>query len=188
MVSVSIAGAWCSCGDWARSIPLSWLRESVRSSTLAHALIPAVRSHAETAATPLALVVSDVAIQAHRQPLTVVVAIRRLDGDDVSIVDCEQLSHRLGVLLDEAELFPMAFVLEVSSPGLSEDLVSDRDFQSFRGFPVELHRQRQGRHDVVHGTLMGRDETVVWLNRKGRITRIPRGDVLQVRLTTGEFG
>ncbi len=188
MVSVSIAGARCSCGDWARSIPLRWLRESVRSSTLAHALIPAVRSHAETAATPLALVVSDVAIQAHRQPLTVVVAIRRLDGDDVSIVDCEQLSHRLGVLLDEAKLFPMAFVLEVSSPGLSEDLVSDRDFQSFRGFPVELHRKRQGGHDVVHGTLMGRDETVVWLNRKGRITRIPRGDVLQVRLTTGEFG
>ncbi|MXZ83312.1 MAG: ribosome assembly cofactor RimP [Synechococcus sp. SB0666_bin_14] len=155
---------------------------------MAHALIPTIRSHAETAATSLALVVSDVAIQAHRQPLTVVVAIRRLDGDDVSIVDCEQFSHRLGAFLDEAELFTTAFVLEVSSPGLSEDLVIDRDFQSFRGFPVELHRQRQGRHDVVHGTLMGRDETAVWLNRKGRITRIPRGDVLQVRLTTGESG
>ena len=187
-MSVPIAGARCSCGDWARSLPLSWLRESVRSSALAHALIPTIRSHAETAATSLALVVSDVAIQAHRQPLTVVVAIRRLDGDDVSIVDCEQFSHRLGAFLDEAELFTTAFVLEVSSPGLSEDLVIDRDFQSFRGFPVELHRQRQGRHDVVHGTLMGRDETAVWLNRKGRITRIPRGDVLQVRLTTGESG
>lgn len=155
---------------------------------MAHALIPTVRSHAEAAARPLALVVSDVAVQAHRQPLAVVVAIRRLDGDDVSIVDCETLSHRLGVLLDEAELFATAFVLEVSSPGLGEDLVSDRDFRSFRGFPVELHCQRQGRHDVIHGTLIGRDETVVRLNRKGRVTRIPRGDVLQVRLTTGEFG
>ena len=160
---------------------------SVRSSALAHALIPTVRSHAETAAGPLALVVSDVAVEAHRQPLAVVVAIRRRNGDDVSIADCEKLSRRLGALLDAAELFPAAFVLEVSSPGLSENLVSDRDFQSFRGFPVELHRQRQGRHDVVHGTLMGRDETVVRLNRKGRILRIPRGDVLQVRLTTGKF-
>jgi len=35
---------------------------------------------------------------------------------------------------------------------------------------------------------MGRDENVVWLNRRGRITRVARGDVLQVRLTTGEFG
>lgn len=188
MASLPVAGAWGNRGDWLRRVPPSWLRESVRFSTLAHALIPTVRSHAEAAAGPLALVVSDVAIQAHRQPLAVVVAIRRLDGGDVSIVDCEQLSRRLGVLLDEAEVFPTAFVLEVSSPGLSEDLVSDRDFQSFRGFPVELHRQRQGHHDVVCGTLMGRDETVVWLNRKGRITRVPRGDVLQVRLTTGESG
>ncbi|KKZ13172.1 MAG: hypothetical protein TE42_01445 [Candidatus Synechococcus spongiarum SP3] len=153
---------------------------------MAHALIPTIRSHAEAAAGHLALIVSDVAVQAHRQPLAVVVAIRRLDGGDVSIVDCERLSHRLGVLLDEAELFATAFVLEVSSPGLSEDLVSDRDFLSFRGFPVELHCRRRGRHDVLHGTLMGRDEQVIWLNRKGRITRIPRGDVLQVRLTTGE--
>lgn len=120
--------------------------------------------------------------------MAVVVAIRRLDGGDVSIVDCEKLSHRLGILLDETELFATAFALEVSSPGLSEDLVSDRDFQSFRGFPVELHRQRQEHHDVIHGTLMGRDETVVCLNRKGRITRVPRGDVLQVRLTSGDFG
>ncbi len=155
---------------------------------MAHALIPTIRSHAEAAAGPLALVVSDVAIQAHRQPLVVIVAIRRLDGGDVSIVDCETLSHRLGALLDDAELFTTAFVLEVSSPGLSEDLANDRDFQSFRGFPVELHCQRQGHHDVIHGTLMGRDENVVRLNCKGRIIRVPRGDVLQVRLTTGEFG
>ena len=155
---------------------------------MAHPLIPTIRSHAEAAAGPLALVVSDVAIQAHRQPLAVVVAIRRLDGDDVSIVDCEALSRHLGALLEDAELFTTAFVLEVSSPGLGEDLVSDRDFQSFRGFPVELHCQRQGHHGVIHGTLMGRDENVVWLNRKGRTVRVPRGDVLQVRLTTGELG
>ena len=136
----------------------------------------------------MALVVSDVAIHAHRQPLAVVIAIRRSDGGDVSIVDCEKLSHRLGFLLDEAQLFATAFVLEVSSPGLGENLVSDRDFRSFHGFPVELHCQQQGRHAVIHGTLMGRDENVVQLNRKGRITRIARGNVLQVRLTTGESG
>lgn len=155
---------------------------------MTHALIPTIRNHAEAAAGSLALVVSDVAIQAHRQPLAVVVAIRRMDGGDVSIVDCEKLSHRLGVLLDEAELFAAAFTLEVSSPGLSENLVSDRDFRSFRGFPVDLHYQRQGHRSVIRGTLMGRDENVVWLNRRGRITRVARGDVLQVRLTTGEFG
>ena len=155
---------------------------------MAHTLIPTIRSYAEAAAGPLALAVSDVAIQAHRQPLAVVVAISRLDRCDVSIIDCEQLSHHLGTLLDEAELFTAPFVLEVSSPGLSEDLVSDRDFQSFRGFPVELHCQRQGRHNVIRGTLRGRDENVVRLSCKGRITRVPRGDVLQVRLTNGDFG
>ena len=129
-------------------------------------------------------------METHRQPLAVVVAIRRRDGGDVSIVDCETLSRCLGVLLDEAELFAGAFVLEVSSPGLGETLVSDRDFRSFRGFPVEICCRRQGQDDVkvIRGTLMGRDESVVQVNRKGRITRVARENVLQVRLTTGEFG
>jgi len=153
---------------------------------LAHALIPAIRNHAEVAAKPLGLVVSSVAIHAHSQPLAVVVAICRVDEGDVSIADCQRLSRSLEVLLEEAGLFTTAFVLEVSSPGLGEDLVSDRDFQSFRGFPVELHRQHQGDHDVIRGTLMGRDEQVVLLNRKGRIIRVSRADVFQVRLTTGE--
>ena len=155
---------------------------------MAHALIPIIRTHAEAVARSLALVVSDVAIQAHRQPVAVVVLIRRLDDGDVSIIDCEKLSHSLGIVLEDAKMFTTAFVLEVSSPGISEDLVSDRDFQSFRGFPVELHYQQQGHNNsVIHGTLMGRDENVVRLNRKGRITRVPRGDVLQVRLTNNEF-
>ena len=157
---------------------------------MAYALIPAIRSHAEAAAGPLALVVCEVAVHAHRQPLAVVVAIRRLDGRDVSIADCEKLSGGLEVRLEEAELFDGAFVLEVSSPGLSENLVTDRDFRSFRGFPVELHYQRQEQDGVkvIQGALMGRDEEVVRLNRKGRIVRVARDEVLQVRLVTGEFG
>ena len=78
----------------------------------------------------------------------------------------------------------MAYVLEVSSPGIGEDLHSDRDFVSFRGFPVEvLRRDADGAEVRRRGHLLGRDEQVVQLNERGRILRIPRDEVLRVRLT-----
>jgi ribosome maturation factor RimP len=76
-------------------------------------------------------------------------------------------------------------VLEVSSPGIGEDLDSDRDFESFRGFPVEvLQQEPNGEPSRQTGLLLGRDEQAVLLNRRGRTVRIPRETVLQVRLTT----
>ena len=69
--------------------------------------------------------------------------------------------------------------------GRGDVLQQDRDFRSFRGFPVCV-RQRDAKGGEIQreGTLLGRDADAVELNLRGRIQRIPRSDVLEVRLTS----
>jgi len=130
------------------------------------------------------LQVLSVEMMAHRIPLTVVVRVQRADGTDVNLDECAALSGPIGDVIEASGLLTMAYVLEVSSPGIGEDLHSDRDFVSFRGFPVEvLRRDADGAEVRRTGLLLGRDAEVVQLNERGRILRIPRDAVLRVRLT-----
>lgn len=127
----------------------------------------------------------DVHLLTHRIPFTLQVVVRRADGGDVSLEDCAALSGPLGEAIDAAALLQSAYVLEVSSPGIGEDLLSDRDFTSFRGFPVEVrHRPPQGTERTTEGLLLGRDDQAVLLNDRGRSLRIPRREVVGVRLLT----
>ncbi|MBD2549643.1 ribosome assembly cofactor RimP [Microcystis elabens FACHB-917] len=130
------------------------------------------------------LAVQCVEVLAHRIPLTVVVRVQRTDGTDVNLDECAAVSGPLAEAIEASGLLTMAYVLEVSSPGIGDDLHSDRDFVSFRGFPVEvLRRDAAGAEVRRTGLLLGRDAEVVQLNERGRILRIPRDEVLQVRLT-----
>lgn len=121
----------------------------------------------------------------HRIPMTVQVLIRRGDGSDVSLDDCAGLSAPLAEALEASDLIASAYVLEVSSPGIGEELANDRDFQSFRSFPVVVERQTAAGPAQTHeGLLLGRDGQAVLLNVRGRTLRIPRDEVLRVRLVS----
>ncbi len=106
-------------------------------------------------------------------------------GDDVSLDDCARFSAPMGEAIEASELFHDAYVLEISSPGIGDDLISDRDFVTFRGFPIEVY-QRKGNDSEIRksGLLLERSSDYIHLNIKGRIDRIPREEVLNVRLTT----
>lgn len=129
--------------------------------------------------------VCGVHVLSHRIPMTVQVLLRRADGGDVSLDECAAFSGPLGEALEASGLLEMAYTLEVSSPGIGEELLSERDFGSFRGFPVEvLRREPDGTEQPREGLLLGRDEQVVLLNVRGRTVRIPRQEVMRVRLVT----
>lgn len=131
--------------------------------------------------------VVDVLLHSHRSPQALIVALRCTDGRDVSLDDCAAYSHAFATALEESDLLPGAYVLEITSPGLGDLLQEDRDFRSFRGFPVCVRqRDGQGGEQSRQGSLLGRDADVVELNLRGRVVRIPRDDVLEVRLTTSE--
>jgi ribosome maturation factor RimP len=51
----------------------------------------------------------------------------------VTIDDCSMLSRDVEEVLDEHDIIPSAYVLEVSSPGLERELYSIDDFRKFVG-------------------------------------------------------
>jgi len=111
------------------------------------------------------------------------------------IEDLEQLNRRLGDVLDrwevgdgeeggsEAAKALPAYMLEVASPGVSDLLLDDRDFETFKGFEVRVRLSEEFKKKTDYdGTLQGRDEDSVLINLKGRIVKLPRGLVIDVRL------
>ena len=57
----------------------------------------------------------------------------------ISVNDCETVSRALEKILDEQDFISGAYILEISSPGLTRALKKDRDFDRNIGKPVEVH-------------------------------------------------
>jgi len=64
------------------------------------------------------------------------VFIDKVDG--LSVEHCADVSRELEAKLDELDLIPSKYVLEVSSPGLERDLTTLEHFQRFRGKLVKV--------------------------------------------------
>jgi ribosome maturation factor RimP len=137
---------------------------------------------ATSIAEKLGLEVVKIVFQTNKNPNVLRVDIRNLNGD-TSLDDCEQMSKSLEQSLDTEEILPGAYLLEISSPGISEQLTTDREFISFKGFPVmvetsEPYKKKQ----KWQGNLQGRDEQSIYINQKGKMISIPRELVSLVQL------
>jgi ribosome maturation factor RimP len=119
------------------------------------------------------------------QPITVQIQIRRPSGDDVTLDDCAGFSAPMGQALENSALLTEAYVLEISSPGIGESLQSDRDFQTFRRYPVDvIQRDDEGTQQRHSGTLLERTEDHIKISIHGRIKQIPRDSIVSVELTS----
>ena len=115
--------------------------------------------------------------------MTMQVQIKHSAGGDVSLDDCARFSQPMSEALETSELLTEAYVLEISSPGINDELSNDRDFQTFKGFPVEvLFGDDKSSPLRKSGLLKDRSKNHIHLNIKGRISRIPRNEVIKVRL------
>lgn len=149
---------------------------------MVHPLIPQVIDLATPVAETLGLEVVGAVFHTNQHPPILRVDIRN-QTQDTSLNDCEQMSRSLEPVLDAASLFPDAYILEVSSPGISRQLVSDREFVSFKGFPViVITSEVYNGHQQWTGQLVGRDQEAVHLSQKGRGVAIPRALVKTVQL------
>lgn len=80
----------------------------------------------------------------------------------ININDCELVSRALEARLDETDLIPDAYILEVSSPGLTRPLKKERDYIRNMGKPVEVHLYKALDGDKIFiGDLKGYDESSV---------------------------
>jgi ribosome maturation factor RimP len=150
---------------------------------MTHPLIPAILELAQPVAQQLNLELVGGVFHTNQNPPVLRVDIRN-PKTDTSLTDCEQMSRALELALDAANLIPEAYVLEISSPGLSRQLSSDRDFISFRGFEVVVRGQDPQPTEWC-GNLVRRDDDYLYLNLKGRPIKISREKITEVQLVEG---
>lgn len=84
-----------------------------------------------------------------------------LDSDQgVNIDDCARLSRKIGGELEEGEVLDIAYILEVSSPGLDHPLAMERQYFKNIGRKLRIHTMEGS---VCEGTLLEFSNQVLYL-------------------------
>ena len=106
------------------------------------------------------------------------VTITGKEGAPVDVDVCASMSRVLGQFLDP--LLDEVYTLQVSTPGVKEILTEPHEFEAFNGFPVTLTK-----HDnkIVKGSLKSVDANIVEVAVKGRIVKVNRDSVSEIRLS-----
>jgi len=147
-----------------------------------HPLIPQITELATPVAAALGLDVVGAVFHTNQSPPVLRIDIRN-QQQDTSLQDCALMSQALEAVLDESEVIPDAYVLEVSSPGISRTLITDREFISFKGFPVEVTTLEPYKgQNIWTGNLVRREDESVYLSQKGRAIAIPCPLIERVQL------
>lgn len=100
-----------------------------------------------------------VAVLGRERP-TVQVMADRADGSQITVQDCENISHTLSAVLDVEDPIPGAWSLEISSAGIDRPLTRAKDWNRFAGHlaraetvvPIDGRRR-------FSGVVLGADDT-----------------------------
>jgi len=107
------------------------------------------------------------------------VYVDKLVGGEYSLMstdDCELVSRYLSDKLDEADPIAENYYLEVSSPGLDRLLVSDRDFERFKGsrIVISLYKALNGKKQLEGELTDHKDGVVTIKTDDGEDLSVPR--------------
>lgn len=124
-----------------------------------------------------------VAVLGRERP-TIQVMADRADGSQISVADCERITHAVGAVLDVEDPLPGMWTLEVSSAGIDRPLTRVKDWVRFAGHQarVEMLMPHEGRRRFT-GIVLGADEAHVRLRLDdGTDVALPMGDVRRAKL------
>jgi ribosome maturation factor RimP len=153
---------------------------------MTHPLIPQIIEIATPVATSLGLELVGAVFHTNQRPPCLRIDIRN-PQTDTGLDDCERMSHALDAVLDEADIIPYAYTLEISSPGTSSELTTDREFIAFKGFAVQVTTSTPINGKTTwKGRLIDRDEQAVYLNQRGRKITLPRDLIAIVSLDSDD--
>jgi ribosome maturation factor RimP len=104
--------------------------------------------------------------------------------DSVSVEDCTHVSRDLSALLDVEDVIPVAYTLEVSSPGLDRPLRGLTDFERFAGRRAKVvTKEAVDGQTFLRGRLAGVDGEIALIDGDdGRRHRVPFGLVTRANL------
>ena len=124
-------------------------------------------------------------IQSNQNPIVIEITIVKTNGDDISLDDCALFNTPAFEEIEKSNLLNCSYVLEISSQGVSDELTSERDFKTFKGFPVNVElNQKISKIKFLNGLLYEKSNDYLAINIKGRIKKIPLDEVLKISLCT----
>ena len=121
----------------------------------------------------------------NHNPLTIQIKLKKLDDSDITLDDCLRFNEPVLSAIDSSNLLNCRYVLEISSQGVSDELTSNRDFKTFKGFPVRVElNQNNSKLKNLNGLLYEKSNDYLAINIKGKIQKIPFSEVMKVSLAT----
>lgn len=105
-------------------------------------------------------------------------------GANVGLDDCTQVSRELSAVLDVEDAIPVAYSLEVSSPGLNRPLRKESDFKRFVGKKARIrtrHPVGESRRNFA-GTLVAVEDGKVKIDVGDQVCEVPVDDVEKANL------
>ncbi len=122
---------------------------------------------------------------ANHNPMTIQIILKKIDGKDITIDDCLLFNEPVMCAINSSNLLNCRYVLEISSQGVSDELTSNRDFKTFKGFPVRVElNQNNSKIKNLNGLLYEKSNDYLAINIKGKIQKIPFNEVSKVILAT----
>ncbi len=102
----------------------------------------------------------------------------------ITIGDCEVVNRALSDLLDAEDYIDDAYILEVSSPGLTRPLKKENDFKRSIGKIVEIktYTKINGVKEFEGELTAYNEETVTILLEDGQELKISRKEISMIRL------
>ena len=77
-------------------------------------------------------------ILTNQNPIIIKIIICKTNNDDITLDDCSRFNNPAFSVIENSNLLNCSYVLEISSQGVSDELTSERDFKTFKGFPVNV--------------------------------------------------
>ncbi|MCF6317954.1 MAG: ribosome maturation factor RimP [Proteobacteria bacterium] len=109
----------------------------------------------------------------------------------ISVDDCAKISHEVAGILDVEEPISMAYILEVSSPGMDRILFSANQFSEFLGQDVKIKlNQMVDKRRKIKGkiaTVVGEQITIESEQKEEQIT-IAFDQIMRARINPGFDG
>ena len=123
----------------------------------------------------------------NKNPAILKIILKRLDKSCITIEDCSLFNEPVEKLIESSNLINYRYVLEISSQGVSDELTSNRDFITFKGFPVKVElNHTNSKTKNLNGLLYEKTKDYLAINIKGKIKKIPFIEVFKVSLVTIE--
>jgi len=105
------------------------------------------------------------------------------NNDGISIDDCATVSRQIGAVLDVENIIPVAYILEVSSPGMDRVLFNPKQYQDYIGETIKIRtRTPIDERRNFKGSLIKASDTEVTLDIDNQAFEIPFDSIDRARL------